>query len=187
MRLERYLWTLLAVAAAALVLVSLPRGRVQAQAPSPPATPAPAPTATTIPAAGRKPHAPPQPGEIREMTIQQLGNFDYDPEAHDSIPADVRQLDGLRVRLHGFMIPMDQTLKITRFAFVPTLGNCCFGRPPAMQHMIVVDCPKGHEVDFDGDQLLLEGTLHVKETKMQDYVVSLFQLSCDKLKPAPQQ
>src|SRR5438105_27347 len=34
---------------------------------------------TTAPtAAERTPHAPPKPGETREMAIKELGNFDYD-------------------------------------------------------------------------------------------------------------
>jgi hypothetical protein len=124
---------------------------------------------------------------MRELTIQELGNFDYDPEASDPIPADVRRLDGMRVRLRGFMIPIDETEKISRFAYVPTLGSCCYGQPPALQHIIVVNCPKGREVELQGGLMVLEGTLQVKETKVQGYVVSLFQVTCDKLRPAPEQ
>lgn len=181
MKSERYLWVALAVTAAAYVVVPLPSRRLAAQIDLASAAP------TTSPAAGRKLHAPPRPGEIREMTIQELGNFDYNPDASDPIPADVRRLDGMRVRLRGFMISIDETEKISRFAFVPTLGSCCYGQPPALQHIIVVNCSKGHEVELHGEMMVLEGALQVKETKVEGYVVSLFQVSCDKLRPAPEQ
>src|ERR1043166_1446475 len=48
----------------------------------------------------RASHTPPKPGEVREMTIKQLGNFDYDPmQDMATIPKDVRKLSGMTVRL----------------------------------------------------------------------------------------
>ena len=47
------------------------------------------PTATTAPAAtadSRKPHAAPTVGETRELSIKELGNFDYDPDENTPIP-----------------------------------------------------------------------------------------------------
>jgi len=42
---------------------------------------------TTSPsAAERTPHAPPKPGETREMAIKDLGNFDYDADKAEIFP-----------------------------------------------------------------------------------------------------
>jgi hypothetical protein len=133
----------------------------------------------------RKPHPAPAPGEVRELTIQQLGNFDYDQEKGGGIPADVRHLSGAKLRLRGYMIPMDQAENITQFALVPSLFACCFGQPPQIQHTVVVNCPKGKAVSYYPDELLVEGNLKVEEKKDDGYVISLFELDVTSVKPAP--
>jgi hypothetical protein len=134
----------------------------------------------------RKPHAPPKDGETRELTIQGLGNFQYDQEKGGGIPADVKGLAGASVRVRGYMIPMDQAENITQFALVPSLFACCFGQPPQIQHTIVVNCPKGKAVSYYPDELVVEGKLKVEEKKDDGYVVSLFELDVTSVKPAPQ-
>ncbi len=128
-------------------------------------------------AASRKPHLPPKAGEVRELTIKDLGNFDYDPQAGGAVPEDVTRLDGLTVRLPGFMMPLDQAEHITRFVLVPSLFGCCFGQPPGVQHTVFVECPAGKSVEYCPDQVVVEGKLKVKVVKEDDYVVSLFQMT----------
>ncbi|MGH7178876.1 MAG: DUF3299 domain-containing protein, partial [Tepidisphaeraceae bacterium] len=86
----------------------------------------------------RKPHRAPRPGEVLELEIRDLGNFEYDADHGGNIPQDVQRLSGATVRLRGYMIPMDQADAITEFALVPSLFACCFGQPPQVQHTIVV-------------------------------------------------
>jgi hypothetical protein len=132
----------------------------------------------------RKPHEPPQPGEIREMAIKELGNFQYDPDKGGNIPPDVLALSGMKVRLHGFMIPMDQASSITEFALVPSLFACCFGQPPQIQHTIVVHVPKGKAVSYYADEIVVEGTLVVQEKKEDGFIVSIFEVNCTSVKAA---
>lgn len=124
----------------------------------------------------RQPHAPPIPGQTLAMTIKELGNFEYDPDKGGGIPDDVTRLSGSKIRLRGFMMPMDQAEHVTRFALVPSLFSCCFGQPPQVQHTIVVECAKGQEVAFSPDEVVVEGKLKVQETKDDGYVVSIFEL-----------
>ena len=89
------------------------------------------------------------------------------------------------MRLHGYMIPMDQAENITQFALVPSLFACCFGQPPQIQHTIVVNCPKGKSVGYYPDEIIVEGTLKVDEKKDDGYIVSLFEMEVSSVKPAP--
>ena len=82
------------------------------------------------------------------------------------------------------MIPMDQAENITQFALVPSLFACCFGQPPQIQHTIVVNCPKGKAVNYFPDEILVEGTLVVEEKKDEGYIVSIFELNVNSVKPA---
>lgn len=145
--------------------------------------------AATQPAAAsnepRKPHPAPKAGETLEMSIKDLGNFNYNQETGGNIPDDVKNLSGATLRLRGYMIPMDQAENITQFALVPSLFSCCFGQPPQLQHTIVVNCPKGKAVSYFPDEILVEGKLNVQEKKDDGFVVSLFEVQANSVKAAP--
>lgn len=134
----------------------------------------------------RKKHPAPKPGEVQEMLIKELGNFDYDSDNGGNIPNDVKRLSGSKIRLKGFMIPMDQAENITQFALVPSLFACCFGQPPQIQHTIVVNCPKGKAVSYCPDEITVQGQLKVEEKRDDGYIVSIFEVTAESVKPSPQ-
>jgi hypothetical protein len=136
-------------------------------------------------AEARKPHPVPEAGKVYDLTIQNLGNFEYDQEKGGNIPGDVQRLNGTSIRLRGYMIPMDQAENITQFALVPSLFACCFGQPPSIQHTIVVNCPKGKSVGYTADEISVEGKLTVKEKKDDGYIISVFEMEVSSVKLAP--
>jgi hypothetical protein len=134
--------------------------------------------------AGRTPHPKPVPGQVQEMAIKELGNFDYDADKGGNIPPDVLAMSGSKIRLNGYMIPMDQAESITEFALVPSLFSCCYGQPPQIQHTIVVHVPKGKAVSYYPDEITVEGTLTVDEKKEDGFIVSIFEVDTTSVKPA---
>lgn len=134
----------------------------------------------------RTPHPAPEAGKVQEMAIKDLGNFEYDEVKGGGIPEDVKKLSGSTIRLRGYMIPIDQAERISKFALVPSLFACCFGQPPQIQHTIVIDCPPGKAVSYFPDEIVVEGTLTVKENKdEQNVIVNIFEVSTTSVKPAP--
>lgn len=131
-------------------------------------------------------HDAPVAGQTIEFPIKELGNFDYDSTTGGNIPDDVKRMDGCHFRTHGFMIPLDQAESISEFALVPSLFACCFGQPPQIQHTIIVTCPKDKAVNYFPDELVVEGTLHVKEVRDSGFIVSIFQLDASSVRAAPQ-
>lgn len=123
----------------------------------------------------RKIHTRPAGDQTAVMSIKELGNFDYDPDK-GGLPEDVKKLNGIKIRLTGFMIPAAQADKVTHFSLVPSLFSCCYGRPPQVQHTINVNCPKGQSVTYSPDQIVVEGKLTVAEKKDDGYVVGIFQV-----------
>jgi hypothetical protein len=133
----------------------------------------------------RRPHPTPKAGEIQEMSIKELGNFEFDAETGSTpIPPDVQSLNGSTIRLRGFMIPMDQAESISQFALVPSLFACCYGQPPQIQHTIVVNCPKGKAVSYYPEEIVVQGKLTVEEKKDDGFIVSLFEVEANSVKPA---
>jgi hypothetical protein len=159
---------------------------------TPVVTATPAQTATASPGATatgevvkRTPHPTPKPGEVLEMDIKDLGNFEYDAEKGSPIPDDVKALNGCTIKLSGFMIPMDQAENISKFALVPSLFNCCMGQPPQIQHTIVVTCPKGKAVNYYPDEIIVQGKLTVDVVKDDGFIVGIFAIETSSVKPAP--
>jgi hypothetical protein len=132
----------------------------------------------------RKPHVRPKDGEALVVAVKDLGNFEYDAEKGGNLPEDVKKLSGVKIRTHGFMIPLDQADNITEFALVPSLFACCFGQPPQVQHTLVVHAPKGKAVSYFPDEIVVEGMLKVQEKKEDGLVVSVFEIDCLSVKPA---
>lgn len=141
-------------------------------------------TSAPVTSGPRTPHAPPKPGEVREMQIKDLGNFEYDADHGGNIPADVKALTGITIKLKGFMIPIDQAENITQFALVPSLFACCFGQPPQIQHTIVCKAPAGKAITYYPDELTVEGKLKVEEKKDEGFIVSIFEIDVASVKPA---
>jgi hypothetical protein len=133
----------------------------------------------------RKPHLKPATDKIYETSIKELGNFDYDNIDGGNIPQDVKALSGSKLRLTGFMIPMDQAESITSFALVPDLFACCFGQPPQIQHIVVATTPKGKSVSYYPDEIVVEGTLIVEEKKEDGFLVSIFEMEVSSVRPVP--
>lgn len=135
-----------------------------------------------VPDGPRRPQRPPRPGEVREMTIRRLGDFNY--VRLGKIPDDVRALDGMAVRLRGYVVPTNQAVGQTQFVLVPTLGSCCFGQPPGIEHIVMVDCAAGHPVDAPpAAEVLVKGTLRVGEVVQDDNIIALYRVTDASVKP----
>jgi hypothetical protein len=135
-------------------------------------------------AEARTAHPPLKPGDVAELAIKELGNFDFDAEKGGNIPPDVTAMSGGTIVTHGYMIPLDQAENIGEFALVPSLFACCFGQPPQVQHTIVVHLPKGKAITYFPDELQVEGKLTVQEKKDEGFIVSIFDLDAVSVKPA---
>ena len=134
----------------------------------------------------RIPHTAIAAGTTAEMSIKELGNFDFDPTKDADVPADVKLVEGAKVKLNGFMWPLTQSDKITEFALVPSLTSCCFGAPPGVQHVVTCHVPGGKAVDFSVDEIYVEGIVHVRVKRENDYTSSIFEVDVTSVRPKEQ-
>ena len=173
-------WVFVAVAALSALSVRLERRAAPVRAD---ALPIAAPPPADVPESGpRRPHRPPHPGEAREMTIRRLGNFDYRKLA--TIPDDVRALDGMGIRLRGYIVPTRQAVRPTEFVLVPTLGACCYGQPPSIEHIVMVSCSEPSPVDAGtATEIVVKGTLHVGQIVQDGNIVALYRVTDASVRP----
>jgi hypothetical protein len=101
----------------------------------------------------------------------------------DRIPAKVRALDGKRVCILGYMLPvaLDEKGRATQFLIIRSPLVCCFGVAPALNEWVAVKMTgKGAEVAQDVP-LRFYGTLHVGEFYEGKVFTGLYRLDGEKV------
>ncbi len=83
-----------------------------------------------------------------------------------------KELDGQKVRLPGFMVPLDgDENKVTEFLLVPYFGACIHMPPPPTNQIVHVNYAKGVHPDMLYDPVWIEGPINVGEVE-SDLAVS---------------
>lgn len=131
-----------------------------------PATAAPGGEAASGPAAKGIRPPPPVPNDDRVIPITfddlQLEMKEDSVFAASLLTPRVRQLDGQRVRIRGFIFPaVFQQTGITRFPLVKNT-QCKFGPGGLAHHVILVDLQPGLSTSFTVRPIAVEGRLTVR-------------------------
>ena len=126
-------------------------------------------------------------GNLDEVDLKALGNFPFN-ETNGSlaeVPPQFRALDGKQVVLEGFPYPTNYAGdQVPQFQFVYNITKCCFGGPPKVQERVFAHAPKGTTVPFYDSQFSrLQGVLHVRPVKMEGKVISLYDMTIEKVEP----
>jgi hypothetical protein len=119
----------------------------------------------------------------RNMDFATLGDFAFDQYKGKlaEIPFPIRLLDGRKIAIEGYMIPMDQAEKITEFALVPDIFWSHRRGPPPIQQTIVARIVSGPQTGYFADRIRVTGTLHVRVTYDEGYVVCIFDMTVDSI------
>lgn len=98
------------------------------------------------------PPPPPREGKFMSMKRQQPGN--------DQPPSVVTGLDGQRVSIGGYVVPLDfEATRVTDFLLVPFVGACIHVPPPPANQIIYVKIPGGVEIKGAFDPVTVTGTI----------------------------
>ena len=114
---------------------------------------------TTLNAQAARPAAMPTPG-VTVIDWRLLGQLDY----VSGIPTDtLRRLDGKKVRIPGFIVPLDDADdQGAEFLLVPYYGACVHTPPPPPNQMAFVTMTDGKAVKLAlFDAIWMEGTLRI--------------------------
>ena len=139
-------------------------------------------TAPSTQPTARVPHVRPADGQTLDLTLLDLGNFNYDENDDKSIPEDVRKLDGCHIRVTGVMMPLDQSGRVTRFMMFNDLMSCCYGTAPKLQQVALVEMPKDKWMAATSERIAVEGTLTVKVVRDDGFVTSMFEIAPTSIK-----
>ena len=76
----------------------------------------------------------------------------------------IQEMDGKAIRLPGFIVPLefDEEQTITQFFLVPFFGACIHLPPPPPNQIILVDYPKGIQLEALYDPFWVSGVIKVE-------------------------
>lgn len=113
-------------------------------------------------------------GSGTEVDWRLLGELDF---VTGKASSELTALDGQRVRIPGFMVPLEDEQKlVTEFLLVPSPQACIHVPPPPPNQMVHVKIPKGVDVAFG--PIWVYGKLRLTTTR-SIYGESSFELTGD--------
>ncbi|GAB4140038.1 MAG: hypothetical protein Fur0037_06450 [Planctomycetota bacterium] len=114
------------------------------------------------------------------VTFDELSSWPYE-DGLKGMPESVKALDGKKVLMTGFMLPIDEVQNIKEFLLVQSLWSCCYGQPPDINGIVRVVMPKGKTADYFFDPLKVTGRLKIEAAMLDGYVVDIYQLHLESL------
>jgi hypothetical protein len=126
--------------------------------------------------------------EYKPIAFSSLSDFFYytpepgetpDPEQvkKSKIPDNVKALNGKKVALNGFMMPIDQNQEGSReFVLNGNFDMCGFGGPISINQWIVVKYTGGGRVPYTHLPMSVFGELEVGEEYKDGWLVSIYRM-----------
>lgn len=116
-----------------------------------------------------------QPGKAMNVAFDLLSSYDYEK---NQIPELVKSLDGQRVAITGFMLPVDfDGGKVKSFLLLQNQMACCFGMTPKENEFVYVEMSKGGNTKYMPDwPLTVVGKLEVGKKLL---VNSIYRMEAD--------
>jgi len=130
--------------------------------------------------------------DYTEITFEEISNYDYytpigggevDQEllAKNKIPDEVKALNGKKVSLSGFMLPLDTDDKgyVSLFNLNGSYDMCYFGAPVYLNQWVAVKMKEGKKIPWTHKLITIYGTLEVGEEKKDGVVMSIYRMVPD--------
>lgn len=120
-----------------------------------------------------------QPGVAQSISWRVLASLDY---VTGKVSDTLRVLNGKRVRVPGFIVPLDDFQDVVKeFLLVPYFGACVHTPPPPPNQLMFVRMKSKQKVSLF-EPVWIEGVLVIKQYQ-SIYGAVGFQLAADKITP----
>jgi len=99
------------------------------------------------------------------------------PDAPHLMPAWLKNLDGKRIRIRGFMYPTFQETGLQRFVLARDNEICCFGRDPKIYDVFGVKMRSGETTNYiQGRPFDVVGVFHIRPQEDDGKLFTLYEI-----------
>lgn len=120
----------------------------------------------------------------RDIAARGVGYQEQDGQMMLMVPNEVKELEGQRVYLKGFMYPQGRAYDITNFVLCKDNAQCCFGGQPALQDMIGVRMNGKLTATYTTSLMGVAGTLKLNADYQGGNLEPIYLLEADYVAPA---
>ena len=101
----------------------------------------------------------------------------------EQISPQIQAMDGRKVKIQGFMLPLDMSDgNLRTFMLLKDQMACCFGNMPRLNEWVYVRVPKKKRIGIHQDVLItLFGTLHVGAKFEGEVLTGIYHLEPDQI------
>ena len=114
--------------------------------------------------------------EIR-LTFSTLMTWDYDVSTNPPPPDKIKSMDGRKIKLVGFMYPLQQGKSIQYFCLLRTTQTCCYGPRPQYNQYVFVEM-KTPTAFHRLDPVSCTGKLRVEPTPDEGFIYRMDGETC---------
>ncbi|MCB9890413.1 MAG: DUF3299 domain-containing protein [Planctomycetes bacterium] len=115
------------------------------------------------------------PGDVPFIRFDKLDSWPYE-DGYKGMPKDLAKLDGKKVVMAGFMLPIDEVEDIKTFYLVKSLWSCCYGIPPDVNGLVKIHVAAKKGIAYQWDPILVVGTFRLKKVMDEDYTICIWQM-----------
>ena len=117
-------------------------------------------------------------GMGRVLPFEEIASWPYE-DGLKGMPKRLAKLNGKKVMMIGFMLPIDEVENIKEFLLVQSLWSCCYGQPPDINGVVRVVMKGKKRIDYEFEPIKIVGKFTVKPTIEDGFCVDIYQLSTD--------
>lgn len=101
---------------------------------------------------------------------------------NEQIPADIKNLDGKKTVISGFMLPVKVNKGVvTELLLMKDQMSCCYGATPNLNDFVIVRMPDGKGKLMVDTPIFIYGTLKVGAVMENGFLAGVYQLDGDKM------
>ena len=102
---------------------------------------------------------------------------------NEQISPDIRAMDGKKVEIQGFMLPLDMSDgNLRTFMLLKDQMACCYGNMPRLNEWVYVRVPKNKKIGIHQDvPITLFGTLQVEAKFEREVLTGIYHLELDQI------
>jgi tetratricopeptide (TPR) repeat protein len=102
-----------------------------------------------------------------------LADTTLDGRFKPTFPAYLRQLDGKRVTMSGFMQPIGEELEVAAFLFIEYPVGCWFCETPETTGIVFVELPAGKSMTLKRSLVKVEGVLKLNDKDPEEFLYTI--------------
>ncbi len=121
-------------------------------------------------------------GALVSLTFRRLMAWQYDDKNNASPPKTIKALNDRRVRLTGFMYPLQEGENISYFCLLRTTQTCCYGPRPQYNQYVFVEMKKPTRF-CRLDPISCTGIFKVEPTPEEGFIYRMEGEACSVLAP----